>query len=201
MPKPLTETIFDIAEEHEGLVPASAARARGIAPSALVKMANRGKLERVGRGVYRLPLFPSSASRLQQYYEALAWAQSSRGPRAVISHESALALYGISDVLPAKIHITVRPEARFRHRAIPPKIRVHHAPLPPDEIDQFEGIEVTSPDRAIRDVAEAGRTDLAFAAISDAIRKGFIDKKQGRRLMKELASISGKHGRLNGRKN
>lgn len=152
MPHSLLNEIMNIAEEHNGLVPCIDAREAGISASALVKMAQRGRLERVSRGVYRVPFFPTSSSHFSDYHEAIAWARAGHGPPAIISHESALALYGISDVLPAKFHLTIPKGSRFQRRAVPARITVHHADLADEEITTYEGAPVTKVERTIKDV-------------------------------------------------
>src|SRR5439155_19923344 len=110
-------------------------------------------IERVSRGVYRLTRFPLSP--LGQYMEAVLWPQVRRpGARAVISHVSALAFHELSEVSPAKIHITLQPDLRVR-RAVPRQLVVHFAPLASTDIQIVEGVPVTTPVRTIRDVHDA----------------------------------------------
>jgi len=90
------DELYALAEEHDGLLTSKEARALGIQDSVLVRLAQRGRLERMSRGVYRIAHFP--ADRFAQYREAVLWAQASQGPeRVALSHETALLLYGISD--------------------------------------------------------------------------------------------------------
>jgi len=51
------DELLPLAEQNDGLVTASQARALGIADSVLARLTQRGKLERVARGVYRIPYF------------------------------------------------------------------------------------------------------------------------------------------------
>jgi predicted transcriptional regulator of viral defense system len=96
MPHSRFDQLAALAEENDGLITSSRARIAGIADSVLVRMVQRGRLERVARGVYRMPHFPED--RFSQYREAILWAQASRGPgRVALSHETALVVYGISD--------------------------------------------------------------------------------------------------------
>lgn len=186
MPNSLIKEIMNIAEEHEGLVPCVAAKEAGISASALVKMAQRGRLERIARGVYRLPFFPASSSKYSDYHEVIAWARAGHGPSAVVSHESALALYGISDVLPAKFHITIPKNSRFQRRAVPSKIVVHHGNLNAKDITSQEGVPVTSVEKTIQDVIDLGQNDFATQAIRDALRQKYIDRNAATRLKNHL---------------
>jgi len=115
--------LADLAADQYGFVSQHDARELGIQPMTLIRMAERGTLERRGHGLYRLRYFP--VSPLDSYMEATLWP---RGVRGVLSHETALQLYELSDVNPSKIHITVPPGHRIR-REIPTLYRVHHEAL------------------------------------------------------------------------
>src|SRR5260370_6414023 len=121
------------AEQNDGLVTANQAGAIGILDSVLSRLTQRGKLERVASGVYRIPYYP--ADRLSQYREAVLWVRASHGPENIaLSHETALAEYGISDTNPSQVHITVPKGARLR-RQRPTRMVIHRADLPPTACD------------------------------------------------------------------
>ena len=128
------------------------------------------------------------ANRLAQYREAVLWAQASQGPeRVALSHETALLLYGISDVNPARIHLTVPMSARLR-REQPEWIVIHRADLSPQEITQHEGIPVTSVERSVMDVlSTTHRADIAKKAIVDALREGLLNAAQASGLRKRIS--------------
>jgi predicted transcriptional regulator of viral defense system len=77
------------------------ARDLDIDPTQLRLMAARDRLERTGRGVYRVPILPRGVH--DDLEAALGWSLG----WGVVSHESALALHGLSDVNPSRIHLTV----------------------------------------------------------------------------------------------
>lgn len=187
MPHSRFEQLATLAEENDGLISSSQARIAGIADSVLVRMVQRGRLERVARGVYRMPHFPTD--RFSQYREAVLWAQASRGPGSVaLSHETALVVYGISDANPASVHLTVPKTARFR-REKPKGIALHSAELGEGDIQTIEALPVTTIPKTISDLLEAGaRADLVRQAISDAKREGFIDEREARRLRRFIDS-------------
>lgn len=132
-------------------------------------MADRGTLERVSRAVYRVPTFPPSP--YAEYVEASLWPG---GVCVVISHHSALALYGFSDVSPSAIHITVPRDFRIRRR-IPAHLVVHHAELADDEVRLLEGIPITtSDDDALRRLSvdrQTPRQDRCPAVLLELIRQ------------------------------
>jgi predicted transcriptional regulator of viral defense system len=180
------DELYTLAEEHDGLLTSKEARALGIRDSVLVRLAQRGRLERMSRGVYRIAHYP--ADRLAQYREAVLWAQASHhGPeRVALSHETALLLYGISDVNPSRVHLTVPRAARLR-REHPEWIMIHRADLTGQEINQHEGMPVTTVERSIMDVlSTTHRTDIARQAITDALREGLLSTTQATVLRKVI---------------
>jgi predicted transcriptional regulator of viral defense system len=140
MPRSRFDELLALAGENDGLVTASQARAIGIVGSVLARLAQRGKLERVARGVYRIPHYP--ADRLSQYREAVSWARASHEPEnGALSHETALAVYGISDVNPSRVYIAVPKQARLR-RQKPKWIVNHREELTAGRITVHEGLPV-----------------------------------------------------------
>jgi predicted transcriptional regulator of viral defense system len=177
--------LFDLAEANDGLFTSKQARETGIKDSVLVRLAQRGRLLRTARGVYRIAHYPPD--KFAQYREAVLWAQASHGPeRIALSHETALLIYGISDANPAKVHLTVPKRARLR-REKPGWILIHRAGLAPRDVSEHEGVPVTSPERAISDILIASRrVDFARQAITDARREGFLNSEQAARLRQQI---------------
>jgi predicted transcriptional regulator of viral defense system len=180
---PLTrfDELVTLAEEHDGLFTSEQARDSGFTDSVLSRLAQRGRIERTARGVYRIPYVP--INRFSQYREAVLWAQAHRGPQMVaLSHETALAVYGISDANPSAIHVTVPKSARLR-RESPKSVVVHHDDLSSQEITVIEGLPVTSIARTITDLLHSGgRLDLISQAITDARREGYISASETQRI-------------------
>ncbi len=184
MPRTRMDELYALAEEHDGLLTSKEARALGIRDSVLVRLAQRGRLERMTRGVYRIAHYPTD--RFAQYREAVLWAQASHhGPeRIALSHETALLLYGISDVNPSRVSLTVPKSARLR-RKHPEWIMIHRADLKAQEVNQYEGMPVTTVERSIMDVlSTTHRTDIARQAITDALREGLLSSTQAGSLRK-----------------
>lgn len=185
MPRSRYDELVALSEEHDGLFTSKQARQAGFTDSVLVRLAQRGRLERTAQGVYRIPYVP--LNRFSQYREAVLWAKAHRGPMNIaLSHETALVAYGISDANPAAIHLTVPSAARLRREA-PKAIVVHRADLTPDEIAIMEGLPLTTIARTVADLIESGgRVDLAKQAVADARREGFISSAEAQRLRGRL---------------
>jgi predicted transcriptional regulator of viral defense system len=189
MPRTRMDELFALAEEHDGLLTSKEARAAGIQDSVLVRLAQRGRLERMTRGVYRIAHYPSD--RLAQYREAVLWAKASQGPeRIALSHETALLLYGISDANPSRVNLTVPTSARLR-RKCPEWVAIHRANLSLQDIGEHEGLPVTTVSRSIMDVLLAThRIDLARQSVSDAVREGLLNSAEASRLRRSISQTS-----------
>lgn len=183
---PDEDRLYLMAEPRAGYFTAAEALAAGYSRNLLAHHARAGMLERVEHGIYRLRRFPESANA----DVVIAWLRA--GERAAISHESALALYELSDVLPVEVHITV-PRSSSRRRA---GLRLHTGALDPSETTNLEGIRVTTVERTIADVARSGLSDeLVLQAAQDALARGLTTKS---RLTDAAARYGGRAKRLIG---
>jgi predicted transcriptional regulator of viral defense system len=175
--------LAEVANEQYGFLTPEDAREREIDPINLVRMFQRGHLERRATGLYRLRLTPPG--RLDAYMEAVLW--PGRGVRGVLSHETALDLYELSDVSATKIDITLPREHRIR-RAIPASYRVHRDDLGGEDVTMFEGIPIVTPARAIR---QAAAVHVGPALVGQAIDHGERDGRLTRREANVLRSELG----------
>ncbi len=196
MPRTRMDELFALAEEHDGLLTSKEARAAGIQDSVLVRLAQRGRLERMTRGVYRIAHYPTD--RLAQYREAVLWAKASQGPENIaLSHETALLLYGISDANPSRVNLTVPTSARLR-RKCPDWVSIHRANIPLQDIGEHEGLPVTTVSRSIMDVLLAThRTDVARQSISEALREGLLNNAEASVLRRSITRTSSAHSPSN----
>ncbi len=182
MPGRVAAQLFEFAEAQHGYVTAAQAAAEGIDYRTLGMMARRGIVERLSRGVYRLTQYPPF--RNGQYMEATLWPQD--GVQAVLSHESALELHGLSDASPNRVHIILPPPYRIR-RATPRHLVVHREALLPHEVEMLDGIQVTTPFRTIQDgIRTHLSTRLVQQAIQDGRRSGKLTQRQAAELKHEL---------------
>ena len=124
---------------------------------------------------------------------ASLWPQ---GVRGVLSHETPLSIMEISDVSPARIHVTIPPGHRIR-RARPPGPVLHWAALPEEGIGFVEGVPVTKAARAIRDCAQAHLgAALLRQAIDHGLRHGWLAAEEAEEINSELFRGLGLGGRL-----
>jgi predicted transcriptional regulator of viral defense system len=182
VPGALYNQLAELAAENYGYLTTEEVEDAGIDPHRLLELARRGQIERRARALYRLPLIPPTP--LDAYREATLWP---RGTEGVISHASALDLYGIGDADPARIHLTL-PRAHRPRRQVPRQYVLHHEDLAPEEVRAYEGIPAVTPAKAIRQSRKLG-PELLRGAIEDGLREGLLRQAEGEDLRRELGVL------------
>jgi len=175
---PDPDQLYTVSEAQAGYFTTAQAKRAGYSRGLVAHHAKTGAFERIRWGVYRLRRFPSSPR--EDLY--IAWLEA--GARAVVSHDSALELYGLSDLLPAQTHITL-PRTSSRRRS---GIRMHTTDLNANEIAVRDGLPVTTVARTIADVARSGgATELVEQAVHEALSRGLVGEEE----LREQASRRG----------
>jgi hypothetical protein len=72
-----------------------------------------------------------------------------------------LSFYDLSDLNPAKLHMTVPTHFR-RYSEIPGVLVLHYADLPDSDVEDVQGFKLTRPLRAILDLIDAGTVERNF---------------------------------------
>jgi predicted transcriptional regulator of viral defense system len=161
----LWDRLVERAAQHHGYVTTRDARDLDIDPTQLRLMAARGRLERTGRGVYRVPILPRGQH--DDLAAALAWSLG----RGVVSHESALALHGLTDVNPSRIHLTV-PRDNYPRAAGGEPYRMHRRELATSDITQVDTLPVTTVARTITDCLATGTNPYQLRLAIDHAERG-----------------------------
>lgn len=141
---------------------------RGFSKALLAHHAKSGRFLRVQQGLYRLREYPSSPRE----DVIAAWLATGREV-TVVSHDSALDILGLSDVVPEVVHLTVPRERRYRSGS--PGVAIHTTTrrLGKSDVVVRDGIRVTEPARSIVDAAEAGTApEQIVAAVGQALDRG-----------------------------
>jgi predicted transcriptional regulator of viral defense system len=174
--------LFEIAEEQQGFFTTKQAKAAGFAENTHPYHVQVGNWIREYRGIYRLALFPA-ADRPDLVLWSLWSRNRNEEVEGVYSHETALSLYKLSDVNPAKLHMTVPTDFR-RNSDIPGILVLHYADLSEGDVQTAQGFKFTRPLRTILDLIEAGTVERAFIrqALRQAIERGLITRQQIRRV-------------------
>jgi predicted transcriptional regulator of viral defense system len=124
------DDIYEYAADNYGLITSANAQTIGIKNVELVKLSHRGRLTRIGHGVYRIQHYIPTP--LDKYAEAVALT----GHDSYIFGESVLAMYGLALVNPSVVYIATT--SRIRK-----KLPVHIVSVLRDGTDkvvEYEGI-------------------------------------------------------------
>jgi predicted transcriptional regulator of viral defense system len=158
-----------VALEQHGFVTSAQTRDAGVSTPLLASMVRRGRLEHVSRGVYRIGQVP--VTQYAPLMQAVLWTGF---PEACLSHDSALDVWDISDILPNQIHVTVGAKRRIE-REIPDRYVIHHDDLDARDVTWFESIPTVTAATAIRQCLETGvPTYLIRQALERSARTGIV---------------------------
>jgi hypothetical protein len=176
--KAASDVLFEIVEGQQGYFTAKQAADSGYQLGSQAHHVKSGNWLRVERGIYRLGRFPQSDEEQLVIYAL--WSRNRAGqPEGVYSHQTALSIHELSDVNPAKLHMTV--PTSFRRQAKTPKLLVlHRARLEGREVEQRQGFAVTRALRAVVDLAtnESVSRDIIVQALVEGRRKGIITGRE-----------------------
>jgi len=174
--------LYEIATTQQGFFTAKQAKGAGIAENTHPYHVSVGNWIREHRGIYRLALFPPT-----EHPDLVLWALWSRNRdeemEGVYSHQTALSLYDLSDLNPAKLHMTV--PMRFRRNSeTPGALILHYADLPQGDVEAAQGFKFTRPLRTILDLLEADVVPRRFLrqALRQALSRGLINRHELRRV-------------------
>jgi predicted transcriptional regulator of viral defense system len=181
--------LFELAAGQAGYFTAAQARELGYSTRSLVHHVAAGHFERVSRGFYRLVGAPTDP------HEDIVAAWLRFAPRrAVVSYETALALYDLAPSRSREIHLTVPREQRPRSSQPTGGVRLHTTtvPLRRDEVARRFGVEITSPARTITDVADIGvDPSVVIEATARALGTGLVTSGE----LREAARLRSKRVR------
>jgi predicted transcriptional regulator of viral defense system len=179
--KPDVERLFAFAEAQQGYFTTTQAADAGYARSTHTYHVAFGNWVREHRGIYRLRRYPQTEDGQLVLWSL--WSRNRGGePEGVYSHLTALRIKNLSDINPARLDMTVPPHFR-RNSEIPSILVLHKAQLAISEIIRERGYSVTTPMRAIMDLAISGEADRDV--IEQALREG---KSRGLITRKEIAA-------------
>jgi predicted transcriptional regulator of viral defense system len=186
-----TNKLFTVAERQQGYFTAAQAVVCGYPTSSHVYHLKAGSWQRDFRGIYRLTRFPRTDDA--QYALWSIWSRNRQGaPQGVYSHETALALFELSDLMPRRLHMTVPPDFR-RNAAVPEILVLHKARVDEEEIEERQGYAVTKPIRTLADLltADTVSPDHLRQALKEALKRGLITRHEieGHPLRRDLENL------------
>lgn len=166
--------LFRTADSQQGYFTTEQLREAGFDATNVTYHVRAGNWVRAYRGIYRLANYPAT-----EQSDLVLWSLWSRNrnelPQGVYSHQTALRVYELSDLMPAQLHMTVPPGFR-RSLMTPTSIQLHHGRVRPQEVETMQGYSVTRPLRAIQDLISDNSVskDVLRQALEDAMRQGLV---------------------------
>ena len=171
------EKVYETAAERYGLITVEDAEKLGIHRKQLLAWEKIGRLERCGRGVYRLN------HHVPTPYDHYAEAVALVGHGAIIYGDAVLAMHNLALVNPPQIQVAV--ERRVR-RDLPDWIRLVKKTTDVKE-ESFEGVPCQTVSDAIRTCKGTVMKDRLVDAIEEAERQGLIGRHEYEELRKEFS--------------
>ncbi len=171
------EKVYETAADRYGLVTVEDAEKLGIHRKQLLAWETMGRLERCGRGVYRLN------HHVPTPYDHFAEAIALVGHGAIIYGDGVLAMHNLALVNPAQIQVAV--EKRVR-KTLPDWIRLVKKADGIRE-ETFEGIACQNLADAIRTCRGTVMKERLADAIEQAERQGLVGRQEYQELKREFA--------------
>ena len=165
----LRRRLFNLAAQQGGYFTAAQAKSIGYSYQAQAHHVAAGNWHRIDRGLFRLAEWVP-----ELHDDLIRWTLWSKD-RAVISHETGLAVHGIGEFESPRVHLTVPTGFSTRDDAVV----LHHAELSDSDVVEHAGFRTTSVLRSLVDVAAAGADEDQLArAIKEATDAGYLTLRQ-----------------------
>jgi len=160
------EDLLAAAAAQHGYFTTELAAEHGISRRALSWRAQNGSAERIAHGLYRLPHWPPDPSDELYALQAIA-------PFGTFSHDTALTLLGLTDIIPSTIHFTIPETSRLRSR---PGVTLHRSRRGAmTDRTLRDGLWVSTARRALLDAAREGADpDQLVSAARDARERAML---------------------------
>ena len=164
----------DLAERQDGVVSVAQAHLAGVSDGQIARRRAAGRYRRCRRGVVRIAGAPPT------WRQAVRTASIAAGEQVVVSHASAVRLYGLE--LPAAVHPRWRRDSAFIEVAAPdPRhvrlhgVRGHRSGTWEDgDVDERAGMAVTSPVRTVIDLSSRLGVDGTGRLVDDMLRRKLL---------------------------
>jgi very-short-patch-repair endonuclease len=159
--------ISRLAGRQRALVTRAQLRELGIGRRAIDYAIARGRLHPIHHGIYSLVPLPALPDLACELAAILAC-----GDAALLSHHSAAAVWGLRRSLNGAVHVTVIGKETGRRR---PGIKVHRVcGLDPRDVRRYQNIPITSPARALLEIAPDLTDRQLERALDEALIKRLI---------------------------
>ena len=183
---PAWDGLYRTAAPQGGYFTTSQANEVGYSGALLAYHERTGHLERAARGILRLTHYPPGDH--EDLIVTWLWSEQA----GVFSHQTALAMHELSDVLPSRHHLTVPASWSTRRLRVPKKVILLHADVPKRELAWMGPVPVTTPLRTVVDCTLAHvEPDLVRQARAQALKRGLFTAAE---LKQALAAVTARKG-------
>lgn len=171
------DQLFQIADSQQGYFTSHQAIECGYSQANFHRYVSSGQWMKEQRGIYRLTHYP-----ITSHSELVLWALWSQNKKGIIqgvwSHETALEIYEISDVMPDKMHLTVPMNFR-KSTEIPKQLILHFEDLSDSDVVAQQGYLITTPLKTLITLVNEDKLskDLIIQALQEALQKGLSSRK------------------------
>lgn len=179
--------LFLLADQQAGYFSAGQANTLGYSGRLHHYHRQQGNWLEVDRGLFRLRDYPVTPD--EELVKLSLWSRNLKGqPQAVVSHETVLRLYDLSDLMPSQIHLSV-PKS---FRKTPPKgVILHKANLEPKDVETRAGFQITTPLRTLIDLARSQLSpEHLETATLQALERGLVRRKNLEAAIADLDSMA-----------
>jgi predicted transcriptional regulator of viral defense system len=173
------QVLREWADDNYGYVTTRDAADLGVPAVELRKLAARGALRNVRRGLYRF----EDARRTDR--DAYAEAVARVGDGAYLTGDAVLGLLGLALVEPKRIKVGVPYRTRQKD---PGYVDVIQRQLPADALTTYRGIRSTTVAQALRDSRGAVMPERLLEALDEAKRMGLVGPSEAAKFRRDLRS-------------
>ena len=173
------------AGEQVGYFSVAQAREAGFGSALLRYHVRTGEFEQSARGTYRLSHYPHSQD--DELVPIWLWS----GRLGVFSHETALRLKGLTDLLPSSTQLTLPLAEKTRRRKALDNVELYYADVPPEDRTWVGFLPVTRPLRSLEDSAAAGVSpEFIEQGIRQGLARGLFVHEDVRQRLPDYAAIA-----------
>ena len=172
------ERIFEASVDSYGLITVAKAKEMGIRKDVLYKLVSRGRLERVGHGLYKLACPMPYSGDYAPYAQSVALI----GPEAYLYGESVLAMLHLAPTNPKMMFVATA--VRVRKKLEKGFVVLQNVPC--SNVAYYEGVPSQTAADAIRSCFGTMMPDRLHQAINEGVRREFLEAGEARKLKREL---------------
>lgn len=173
--------LYALAAEHHGYVTTEMANAVGVPSVEVRKLAARGGMSNVARGLYRVDGI--DGGERAPYAEAVLRV----GEDAHLVGDSVLALHDLALVNPSRIKVGTSRRVR---RDVPASVQVVHARVDPADLTEYDNIPSVTVARAIRDSIGSVMPERLTEALDRAVDEGLVRRRDASPLRAEIGAAA-----------